>query len=370
MGAWDFAKSVVGGGAGLAKRGVGGALTFTRATGAAINPFDNGRGFGDVYRDDRNKTYLDRVQSQDPNAVSFTMNGVQYNFAGDPIGRDPGYNQANGSTSSNNDQAIFDLQAELRALRNSQPYVPKLPEFDILGNYTRAKNKAESQVNPLYEKKLTDFLQNQTRKITQRQNAADLERSGVAAELQALLDANNVSRTRTNEDVNQQIADINYQEGNFQKDEGQVNEAERQALIQDIASAGLTTSGLGRQRVADQQRIRNTVSERQIKAFNDDRDARELYRTRTFEDLATSDVLAQGQATRKNQGIDLDLEAYMDDLAYEEKLFRVSNELERGSAVLNAAEANRRSGVDEFIGSLINSGRRAEDIQLARSVYL
>lgn len=340
---------------------------FTKAVGTTINPFDGGRTYGDYYRD----KYMRDVQSQDPTQVRGSINGKYYNFAGDFIGTDPSYKPpSTAPKTDSNDTQMANLQAELRALRNSQPYIPQLPSFDILGNYKKAKASAESQVNPLYQKKLTDFLSNQNRLKTQKQKSAGLERNEVAAQLQELIDSNALKRTRTDEDTNLAIDQINTQEGQFQDDEGQINDLERTQVIQDLATAGLTTSGLGRKRVADQQRVRNVTSERQLDAFNQDRDARELYRTRTFEDLANSDVLGQSRAGRQNEAIDLDLESYMDDLAYQEKTFRLGNELDRIGAVLNATESNRQTGVEEFIASLINGGRRAEDIQLARSIYL
>lgn len=310
------------------------------------------------------------IAAQDPTQSRGAIGGKYYNFAGDFIGRDPNYSDPSGAPGSGSDDLLASLQAELAALNNSQPYVPKLPTFDIMGNYTKAKKAAEQNINPLYEKKLTDFLSNQNRLKTQKNQSVDLERENVAAQLQEILGANAVDRTRVDEDTDLALDLIDQNEGYFQDDEGEANELERTALIEDVASAGLTTSGLGRKRVADQQRRRNIASERQLTAFNQDRDARELYRSRTFEDLTTSDTLAQGQSTRQNKAIDLDLESYMDDLAFEEQGFRLGNEIDRFQSVLQDTETRRRTGVEEFVAELIGGGRRAEDIQLARSIYL
>ncbi len=264
---------------------------------------------------------------------------------------------------------INKLMNRIAQLQSQAAYVPRLPQFDVMGNYNRARSQAESAVNPLYSKYLRDFLAGQETKRSTTRGQIGLEKESTALELQQALAGNAVTRTRTGEDVAGAIDKLNVAEGQMQQDTGTAFDVDRRALAEQNAARGLTTSGVGQAQIFDQQNLRNLDEGRQVQEYGNQRQAKKLFGVRTFEDLARGDKDAADIGSLKDKKSNFDLEAYLQELAHSETQFRNENEYKRVSDVINQTGSYERAGVKSFLDSLVGSGRDARDIQYAVNFY-
>lgn len=260
------------------------------------------------------------------------------------------------------------LLAELRGLQAQVAQQPRLPYFDVAGNWRRAQARAASAVNPLYKKKMRDFVGRQTQLKKRKQAEVKVARGDIQDILSSALEESGIARERTTEDVARELGILGRQEDTFQTSTGMEAEESRRALLSGLAESGLTTSGLGRQQEIAQRTVRNLGEGEQVAQFNDQRTAQNLLKTRTFADLERRDTSAQTSATKARKKVDVDLESFLADQKFEKQQFTFSNEAERLQAVLSDAERRSQLGVNKFISSLLGSAR-PQDIALAKQVY-
>lgn len=270
---------------------------------------------------------------------------------------------------NDNSQFLKGLNAQIAALQQQLAYQPKLPSFDISGNYARARTQAEAAVNPLYDKYLKDFLAQQQVRQQNKQQEVGIAKESIAQELQQNLGQSAVDRTRVGEDTATAIEDLTRSEANFQRASGTQFDTDRRALAETNAAAGLTTSGIGQGRMYDQNIMRNLDEGQQVQEYGNQREAKKLFETRTIEDLARGDENARAVSTNKTKGVDFDLESYMDELAADETNFRNENEYKRLSDVSTQSQSYANAGTQSFLSSLAGAGWRPQDIALAYQVY-
>lgn len=306
--------------------------------------------------------------SQDPNKVVGYINGRPYNYGGDFLDGGPKYGNTP-SPSSNANAEWQSLLAQLRSAQNYRPPTPKLASFDIMSNWRNAQSAAERAQNPLYEKKLNDFLAHNAKKKQSKQNEFGLTNENIDLEKAQALEDSAVSRQRTSEDTTAALEKIGQNEGIYQTDEGQDFDKNYRATAEQLAASGAAGTGLGRQQSSDAIRLRNVQSQRQLDEFNGQREAKQLFKTRTFEDLARGDERATTLATNKKKAAQFDLDAYLEDLAYDETNFRSQNEIDRLEAVLRDSQNYEKAGVESFLAGLAGQGYSAQDIAYNRQVY-
>lgn len=273
------------------------------------------------------------------------------------------------SGKDNTSSYLQGLQSQLAALQQQLAYQPKLPQFDVMANYNRARSQAERSVNPLYEKYLKDFLAKQSTQKQNKQTEVGLRKESNQIELGQTLGENQVNRTRTMEDTAAAIQRLGEQEGQMQQDTGTQFDIDRRAAAETIAAAGLTTSGIGQSKMFDLVDQRNISEERQVAEFNNQREAKKLFQTRTIEDLARGDENARTIAQQKDKEAQFDLDAYLRELAHEETAFRTENEIKRLGDINSQSSVYERQGTQSFLASLAGAGWRPQDIALAYQVY-
>lgn len=250
---------------------------------------------------------------------------------------------------------LLDAQNASNALIQQQLQQSYLPYFDILGNYNQAKGAAAGVVNPLYQAKLNDYLKQE--QVNKERKQADFATTNTQLEdaLKTALEASGISRDRTSQDVASNLGLIANQEQNFQQDTGLNFDRARSALSGNVAQAGLTTSGLGAQQQADQQFQRNTTEGRQVQAFDTQKQAQNLLKTRTFEDLGRADVQVNKQVGQQKDAVKLDLDRYLQDLATQEAQTRNDLDLQRLGAIAAETQNQERLGVNRFLSTLRGS---------------
>lgn len=321
-------------------------------------------------------SFVDRLQGQkkapakpapDPNKIVGYINGRPYNYGGDWLGDAP--RSSKSPKASKESDLLASMRAELRSLQNSMPPVPRIANFDVMTNWRRAQSAAEKAVNPLYKKKLDNFLAKQATQKKTKKGEYNLTVEEAERLRNEALEGNQVTRTRTGEDVAQAIEQVNKVEGQFQTDEGQQFDQNYRAAAEQLAASGMATTGIGGQQTADAIRLRNVTSQRQLDEFQGQREAKQLFKTRTFEDLARGDAQATALATSKKKAAKFDLDSYLEDLAHDAKIFKLENESQRLAAVYADAERRDQLGVEQFLASLRGQGYSAADIAANRSIY-
>jgi hypothetical protein len=280
------------------------------------------------------------------------------------------------STSSNNDAYIQTLRDQIAAsnetLKSLQYQIaqqPRLPYFDIAGSYANARQKAENAVNPVYVKKLNDYLE---RKKVQQNRAIqdrDTTQKRLDEALSEALTGSQIGRTRTSEDVERNVESINNQEDFFQTSEGTAFDRAIRALSGQVAASGMATSGLGQQQIQEAQTDRNLESGQQVEQFTGQREAQEIFKTRTFEDLGRADESATKKTAIGKEDAQRSFDRYIEDLDYEEKSTRNTLESERLLSMLQETGNQQRLSFNDFIASLTGQGARSQDIAEAIRVY-
>jgi hypothetical protein len=256
--------------------------------------------------------------------------------------------------------------ARLQSMIASLNARPKVAQFDIMGNYNRAKSAAEAAVNPLYERKWSEFMNAQNVNRAQAQQGFQLSTQEIASTQKNTLEDNATKRTRTVEDVAAALQQSQQQEANYQTDEGEDFDVQYRQLSEELSASGNATTGLGAQAQVDQVRLRNVTNGRQLQEFKDQRSAKELFRDRTIEDIAKGDTRAGEMATQQRARAQFDLDSYMEDLAAEERIERTRQDVERQGEVLQRTGQNRASQIDTFLAGLPGQGYSAADVAATR----
>lgn len=274
----------------------------------------------------------------------------------------------NGPADSDYAKTIRDLQNQIASMSIPQPYVPKLISFDILGNYKRAQSQAEKAVNPRYNKLLQDFLAGQAEKKKIARGRFDLAKESNQLELQNTLRENQVARGRTTEDFMSAIQQLGEQETNFQEDSGRQFDTDRRMLAEQNAASGMTTS-MGAARMFEATDLRNISEERQVKEFNNQREAKQLFRDRTFEDLARGDEYARKISAQRDKEAKFDLDSYLTELAQEERTRRADLEFQRLTDIINQTGTYEKQGKMEFLRQLATGGYDPRDVEYTQGIY-
>lgn len=273
---------------------------------------------------------------------------------------------------SQNDAYLKQFQAQNSQIQNLIAQLnaaPKLPSYDILGNYNKAKQQATANVTPLYDQKLQQFLDAQATETANKQASASLnfENNGIA-QTNTLAD-NTTSRDRTGTDLLSALQLIQQDRGNFLQSDGNQFDVARRSLQGSTAAAGATDTGLGQQAIDTQLTNRNISADRQMQTFVNSEAAKNTAASRTLQDLSTSDTRAGQQKTQADKGVQLDLNAYLDGLTNATASKRLELDQAKASDIAGQTGDISKQLAQQFIASLAKKGARAQDIALAQSVY-
>lgn len=264
---------------------------------------------------------------------------------------------------------IASMNAQTAELRRQIEAMPKLPVYNTSDAWASAGKRASASVNPVYRDKLNNKLAEFKAGIRQQKVQTNRGKTALDTKLTQDVEDINTNRERTSEDAASKIAESQYQEGQFQDIEGQeFDQANRQART-DLAAAGLTESGLGQQSLEQGQIDRNNTSADQVRTFKNQQAAQELFKTRTFEDLGTTQTRKTDLTDVQKKDLDITLSDYIENTNIAEKQFRWQNEAERLDALFGAQQNAYNNDIRQFLAGLSGQGYRAQDIALANQVY-
>lgn len=249
------------------------------------------------------------------------------------------------------------LLAAIARLQNQQPRQVYAPALNFSATNAQARSAAENAVNPYYVKQLNDFLAAQAAKKQQAETQAKFGIEGLETDLANKIAENEITRTRTTEDVGQNLENLAIQEDQFQTDTGQQFDTSRLASLREAAQAGLT-GGLGAQQQEAAQTARNTTEERQTAKFGEEKQQQELFKARTFEDLTRSGTLATESKERGVKQINVNLADFITNQGFETEGKKSQLEAERLGAVSREQSNQGRLLVNNFINSIADPARR------------
>lgn len=258
---------------------------------------------------------------------------------------------------------------ELAALQSQIAAQPVLPQFNFDANWNKAKKTAASTVNPVYQSKLNQYLKKKNTEIKQETDLRTRNKEDIATALQQAIEDIMLGRTRTEEDADRKIGDITATENSWQRQEGRQFDQAREALLENVADAGLTESGLGQGQIQNAVTDRNLASEDQVREFDNAKRDTEIFRTRTLADLDTTESRERGGAARRTEEEDIALRDFIEMKNIEERETRFNLEQERTREIMSATEAAWNNIIKQTIQSLAGSGARAQDIALFKQVY-
>ena len=275
---------------------------------------------------------------------------------------------------SSYDRGMDSLQKEFAALRSSQNQVyinqvPRIARYDSMAGYNKAREMAAAAKNPIYNQKMTDFINRQNQLLTRQKTDVTNQKGALDQSLARLLEDSGVMRARATEDRDSNVEDIQATRAAEARAEGLDFDAAYRAMTEGLGAANMAESGLGQQQIGDAIAARNTMSNEQVRQTENKIDAQNTLLGRTFQDLEVSDPRNTEDTTAKKTQLDLDLERFIDDQAYDRDQFKKTNELDRQLAISQATSGYQRQLVDQWINSLAGAGYTAEEIGIAASIY-
>lgn len=249
-----------------------------------------------------------------------------------------------------------DISALLAQIQASQAaYAPPLNLSSI---YNQASSKAASNVNPYYTKQLQDFQAQQAQEKALQQQQTQMNIANLQTQLQNTLQGNQITQGRTAQDVLANEQQIGIKSDQTQQDQGTQFDQARIAQAKQLAGQGLTTSGVGQGQVAQSQTDRNTQESRQAADAAQQQQQQELFKNRTFEDLARSGELAgQAEKTGETQQ-NFDLNKFIQGQASQLQQQTQTLEQQRLQRVAQETQAQAKLLVNKFIQSLSNPAQR------------
>lgn len=243
----------------------------------------------------------------------------------------------------------------------AQVYAPKL---DVAALSAKARAAAEGAVNPFYTKQLNDFLAQQAAQRQRQQEQYQTNVTNIEDQLKMRLEQNQLDKARTGEDVAINQAEIAQNADNFQVDSGQEFD---QARL-DIARQA-STGGLGAQKLEGATGERNKQEARQVQKFEQAKQQQELFKTRTFDDLAKSSEQAGTSAEKNKKQAKFDLDAYIQDSQFSEQNKR--NELEENRLQAISREQGNQGKLlfNQYLAGISNPAQYAAAVQTYGSAF-
>lgn len=266
----------------------------------------------------------------------------------------------NNATAQNNamSKQISDLLAQIRAQQSA--YAPPL---NLTSIYNQARGSAEANVNPFYTKQLNDFISQQGVDKSNQQQQTQMNIQSLQDQLANTLSGNATTQARTGQDVLQNEQQINQQADQVQQDQGTQFDQARIAQAKQLASQGLTGSGVGNQQTQQSQDTFNTTESRQAQEQQQHLQTQELFKSRTFEDLARSGELAKQSETKGETQANFDLNKYIQNQGAQLEQQKQDLEQKRLGAVSQETSNQSKLLINQFINSLSNPAQRQAALQ-------
>ncbi len=237
----------------------------------------------------------------------------------------------------------------------AQVYAPAL---DLAAIRAQARGTAESAVNPLYQRQLSDLLAREAVKRARGQADYTQNLESLDQQLQQLTEANTLTGTRTAEDTATNLGAINTAADISQQDQGTQFANDRIAQARALATNGLTTSGQGQQQTTNAKDTRLLTESRQAEDIQAKKTAQVVAKARTFEDLAKSTELGTNKTAEGKKQAKINLDRLIEDVDYEQNQGQQSLEKQRYQDVAAEQARQAKIAVQNFIAGIRDPAQR------------
>lgn len=260
-------------------------------------------------------------------------------------------------------------QQQLALINAMKTPTPRFINYDVTGSWNKAREMATQAVSPIYQQKMTDFLNRQQVELGRKQADTVSGKSALDLALSRLLEDTGTQRTRTAEDTATNIKDINDTQA-FQTRQDSLNyDAASRALTEGVGAGNMAQSGLGQQQIQENNLKYRENSNEQIRQMDNKVEAQNTLMNRTFEDLTTKENRSGEDTTTGKAKLDLDLERFMEDQAYAKDQEQKQNDLSMAADIAQKSIGIQGQLVDQWIQSLQGKGYTAQEIANAASIY-
>lgn len=273
------------------------------------------------------------------------------------------------STTAGPDLASIYNNAYAAALAASQAKVPRLVTMDTSGAWNQARNMATAAVSPIYQQKMTDFLNAQQVALARQQADTTTGKATLDQTLARNLADTQTQRQRTSEDTATNIQDINATQDYNERTGGLSYDAAQRALTEGLGAAGTAESGIGQGQVTDAKIANNMQSNEQVRQSTNKVEAANTLMNRTFTDLGTSDTRNTEDTTSQKGALDLNLERFIEDQGTSLDQEQKQEELDKQSDIASQSITDEGQLVDQWLASLAGKGYTAQEIANAASIY-
>lgn len=184
--------------------------------------------------------------------------------------------------------------------------IATLPKIDFNAWNAQAQAQATADVTPLFTQKLNNYLAQQNLQRQQEQTGYAQQVGTLQAQLGQYMEQKDLEKARTGQDYEKSIWDIAANSEAQQQQEAFNYDLQRRGAQEELGTAGLSTSGLGRQSMYNMQKMRGMSEEAQAREVENQRYTANLMKTRTFEDIAmgvkqkNEDVVRSTQFAKTN----------------------------------------------------------------------
>ena len=228
---------------------------------------------------------------------------------------------------------------------------------------------AEQAVSPIYKQKFTDFINRQKVELGRQKSDAASGKSALDQALARLMEDTGTERVRTAEDTATNIGNINAAEAFNTRQEGLSFDQANRALNENLGASNMAQSGLGQQQVQESQQIRRENSDENARQVQAQRDQQNTLMNRTFQDLTTKETRGKQDTTTKKKAIDLNLERFIEDQAYDRDQKKKELDLSKAADIANKSVSLQGQLVDQWLATLSGKGYTAQEIANAASMY-
>lgn len=260
-------------------------------------------------------------------------------------------------------------QQQLSLINAMKTPTPRFINYDVAGSWNKAREMATQAVSPIYQQKMTDFINRQQQELGRKQTDTVSGKSALDLALGRLLEDNNTVRNRTTEDTATNIQDINDTQAFNTRQDSLNYDAANRALTEGVGAGNMAQSGLGQQQIQENNLKYRENSNEQIRQMDNKIEAQNTLMNRTFEDLGTKETRSTEDTTQGKAKLDLDLERFMEDQAYEKDQTQKQNELQKQADIAQKSIGLQGQLVDQWLQTLRGRGYTAQEIANAASIY-
>ena len=253
--------------------------------------------------------------------------------------------------------AIQKLLASIRAQNATLMTAAPTPNFEAIN--ANAAARASADVNPIYTKRLNEFLTQQSKQQATQQAIKEQNIAEAQLLLKNTQEANKVTGKRTTEDTATKQAQAAEQTDWRQTDQGGQYDMDRIALAVNQARSGTAGSGVAAGQQASSQEKFNTAESRQATQDAQTKAATELAKARTFEDLATSGRLAGEKETATKKAAEFNLSTFIQQQGIDLQNKQQQLESQRQEQVASVKREFVKSGFQDFFNKISNPAQKA-----------